>query len=509
MNYFKKLFYRPQWFIVILDLIIWGFATSFIILWRIIADKAIIGAYMREFILLALIWMTSGYLFKKYKKKTVHKNISEFRVVNLTSLVTFAFIIFFHFVLNFKQSVWVIMLEWMIVSWLNIIVLALHFAYRYATSRDVEPIVFDSRPHVSINYKPTLLSKEAYQKDIDTIIKASDNKTVEELEDYIRLNYNDHLILNVDSPDKIDEIKPYAYNAIINLEVLNNIRGINRMFSKINEKLPDNGLWICSFRTAKQQKKLFIKKYKPFIGHIFFGVFYLVRNTLPHIFITHRIYYDLTKGKRRVFSSIEIAGRLYYCGFEIEKTFKQNDRTFVIARRHSQPNMLLFKHYGTIIKLPRIGKNKERIFVYKMRTMYPYSEYLQEYICQKHGLREGGKIKNDIRINKVGAFMRKYWLDELPMVLNIIRGQMKLVGVRPLSKHYFSLYSEELQELRTQFKPGLLPPFYADMPQTLDEIQSSEMKYLKLCKKNGEFVTDFTYFWKILNTILFKKARSG
>ena len=94
------------------------------------------------------------------------------------------------------------------------------------------------------------------------------------------------------------------------------------------------------------------------------------------------------------------------------------------------------------------------------------------------------------------------------MFINLFKGDMKLVGVRPLSKHYFSLYCEELQQLRVKFKPGLLPPFYADMPKTLDEIQESELRYLKMCQKRGSFITDVVYIWKIFVNIVFKKARS-
>ena len=129
-------------------------------------------------------------------------------------------------------------------------------------------------------------------------------------------------------------------------------------------------------------------------------------------------------------------------------------------------------------------------------------------IC-RNNLTEGGKIKDDIRITSYGQTMRKYWLDELPMCINLLRGEMKLVGVRPLSKHYFSLYSRELQLKRTRFKPGLLPPFYADMPKTLDEIQASEMKYLNDCETKGVFITDFKYFWKILVNIVFKHVHSN
>jgi lipopolysaccharide/colanic/teichoic acid biosynthesis glycosyltransferase len=148
------------------------------------------------------------------------------------------------------------------------------------------------------------------------------------------------------------------------------------------------------------------------------------------------------------------------------------------------------------------------IKVYKMRTMHPYSEYLQAYIHDKNNLKAGGKFYKDIRITSIGHIMRKYWIDELPMFLNLFKGEMKLVGVRPLSVHYFNLYSKELQEKRIKHKPGLLPPFYADLPQTLDEIQESEMKYLLACEEKGVFITDIRYLFLIIKNIVFNKARS-
>jgi lipopolysaccharide/colanic/teichoic acid biosynthesis glycosyltransferase len=103
---------------------------------------------------------------------------------------------------------------------------------------------------------------------------------------------------------------------------------------------------------------------------------------------------------------------------------------------------------------------------------------------------------------------RKIWLDELPMLINFLRGDMKIVGVRPLSKQYYNLYAKELQERRIKYKPGLIPPFYADMPGNLEAIQASELKYLNSFD-NHPFLTDFKYFWKSGWNILFRKARSN
>jgi len=221
------------------------------------------------------------------------------------------------------------------------------------------------------------------------------------------------------------------------------------------------------------------------------------------------LYYDITHGKNRILSKAEVMGRLYFSGFEVINDCKVGSLTYVFARRVKQPEPIVNKSYGPLIKLKRLGKNGKVFDVYKMRTMHPYSEYLQAYIYDHYNLQKGGKFNNDIRINTLGGIMRKYFLDEIPMLLNLIRGEMKIVGVRPISNHYFSLYSAELQEKRLKTKPGLLPPFYADMPETMEEIQNSEMKYLIECEKNGTFVTDVKYLRKIIKNIIINKARSA
>ena len=58
--------------------------------------------------------------------------------------------------------------------------------------------------------------------------------------------------------------------------------------------------------------------------------------------------------------------------------------------------------------------------------MYPYAEYLQEYIYHNNDLKKGGKFNNDFRVSTQGKFMRKFWIDELPMFKNLIVGDIKM-----------------------------------------------------------------------------------
>ena len=75
--------------------------------------------------------------------------------------------------------------------------------------------------------------------------------------------------------------------------------------------------------------------------------------------------------------------------------------------------------------------------------MYPYSEFLQKDLFEKHNLDLSGKIKDDIRLTVYGKILRTLWLDELPQVFDWMRGNLNLFGVRALSEHYFSLFLAE------------------------------------------------------------------
>jgi lipopolysaccharide/colanic/teichoic acid biosynthesis glycosyltransferase len=140
--------------------------------------------------------------------------------------------------------------------------------------------------------------------------------------------------------------------------------------------------------------------------------------------------------------------------------------------------------------------------------MHPYSEYLQDYVYKINDLETGGKFRNDFRVSTTGRIMRKLWIDELPMLINLLRGDLKLVGVRPLSRQYFDLYSDDLKAKRIKTRPGLVPPFYVDLPKTLEEIQDSENRYLDAFFRRP-FITDWKYFWKAIYNILVKRARSN
>lgn len=106
----------------------------------------------------------------------------------------------------------------------------------------------------------------------------------------------------------------------------------------------------------------------------------------------------------------------------------------------------------------RVGKNGKEFRFYKIRTMCPNAENMKQNLIDR-GLNEMDgpvfKIKDDPRITKVGKFLRKFSLDELPQLINILNGSMSIVGPRPPLPQEVALYTEE-QKKRLSVKGGLL-----------------------------------------------------
>jgi len=99
---------------------------------------------------------------------------------------------------------------------------------------------------------------------------------------------------------------------------------------------------------------------------------------------------------------------------------------------------------GVIYKQSRVGKNNRDFFIYKFRSMHINSE--------KSGLITTGS--KDDRVTRIGHFLRKYKLDELPQLFNIFKGEMSIVGPRPEVRKYVDFYTD-LQLHVLSVRPGL------------------------------------------------------
>ena len=109
-----------------------------------------------------------------------------------------------------------------------------------------------------------------------------------------------------------------------------------------------------------------------------------------------------------------------------------------------------------LFRQERIGQNKRRFLIYKFRTMVPNAEKLQLAL---ESLNEAAgpvfKIKNDPRVTPIGRLLRRTSLDELPQLFNVLRGDMSLVGPRPLPVRDYEGFDQDWQRRRFSVRPGI------------------------------------------------------
>ena len=128
----------------------------------------------------------------------------------------------------------------------------------------------------------------------------------------------------------------------------------------------------------------------------------------------------------------------------------------------------------------RTGRHGKRFKIYKFRTMVPNAEEMKLKLLHLNELQwPDFKITNDPRITKVGKFLRKTSLDELPQILNIVRGEMSFVGPRPTS---FAASTYQLwQTERLDVIPGLtgLWQVYGRAETEFDERLRLDISYIQ------------------------------
>lgn len=341
----------------------------------------------------------------------------------------------------------------------------------------------------------------------ELIIRESGEDAYKLISGYIGSNGYETLMISTTTRFNIDKQKDNRFSTIINFKRINDIRYLNKFFESVNSKLPLDGIFINNGETYLQRKKRILSKYIWGFNYVYYFMDWSFKRVIPKLPILKKIYFFITQGRNRILSKTEILGRLYSCGFEIIEEKYINNQFYFVTKKVKEPAFDNNPTYGPLIKLKRVGKDKKIIIIYKMRTMHAYSEYIQKYIYEKNGTSNGDKANNDFRVTSTGQFFRKFWIDELPMFINLLKGDVKIVGVRPLSEHKFNMYPEEMQKKRSKYKPGIIPPFYVDLPQSFDELVKSEEKYLNKYEKHP-LKTDVVYFFKAFNNIILKKARS-
>ena len=507
-NNFRTFFLFADIFIVAI--------SFFIMVWLKPATiKFYITSHVSFFIALAIIWITVSLFNGKFNKGEV-VNYSIFAKKVFTSNIVSIGIatLLMYSIRDYHFSRTIVLGTAALATIIELISGAFFLAYMKAYIQGHEEFEKDIAPN-EYDLVTETAENGAHDDPVvvhPNIIKAlKDECGNEQTEAIIRITGNKlkgkTAILSTTSIFNINGLIHDNYNYIINLHKINDIKRLDDFLDVVNKKLFNKGYFFCCVETKDQRKKRILKKFPRGLNYIYYSFDFFVKRILPKLKLTRNLYILLTRGENAVISRAEALGRISRAGFKIKQESFIGNLLFIEAKKYCDPLTIHENIYGPIIALPRIGKGGEMLKVYKMRTMHPYSEYIQDYVYALYNLQDGGKFKHDFRVTSWGSFCRKIWLDELPMFINFFKGEMKLFGVRPLSKQYLSLYKPEVQARRIKYKPGLIPPFYADMPTDIEAIQASELKYFDAYDKHS-FKTDFKYFFKSIWNIIAHKARS-
>lgn len=149
----------------------------------------------------------------------------------------------------------------------------------------------------------------------------------------------------------------------------------------------------------------------------------------------------------------------------------------------------------------RVGRDGKRFMFLKFRTMIPNAEsQLSELLAQNEMDGPVFKIKNDPRITRVGKFLRKTSMDELPQLFNILKGDMSIVGPRPALPREVEQYSD-YEKQRLYVTPGLTC-FWQIQPNRNDlsfaEWMDLDLKYVQ----ERSFKTDWKIIFKTVGAVM-------
>ena len=156
---------------------------------------------------------------------------------------------------------------------------------------------------------------------------------------------------------------------------------------------------------------------------------------------------------------------------------------------------------GPIFSQKRIGRDGKEFTFYKFRSMRPNAEaQLDSLLDQNEMTGPVFKIKNDPRITKVGRFIRKTSIDELPQLINVLKGEMSIVGPRPALPREVAQYDEYAKQ-RLYITPGLTC-YWQIQPQrndlSFDEWLELDIKYIQ----ERSFRVDWKIIWKTVGAVL-------
>ena len=139
-------FYKPVWWLLLMDLLLWLAAVGTIVVWRALAHKMEIANYVMYFSLLYVVWCSVGYFIHKYSSLRLMDYIAAAGKVFFLSFLLIGLVLFQFWLFPLSQSRWVSVMLIEFVAIYNIFFLMVYYGYRYALNMEESDFVYEHRP---------------------------------------------------------------------------------------------------------------------------------------------------------------------------------------------------------------------------------------------------------------------------------------------------------------------------------------------------------------------------
>ena len=278
-----RIVYKPYWNYVIEDVIALALSIFVVLEWFPLSTQIPFQKYGVFAAVFSVVWLGSAYMAHRYVRvKFQQIDVSILRLF-VSAVLTFGVMLGYMYVIppHRNYSIWVLLTIWLAMFAWTIVILIISHAYNYATYAEPEPVRKLDRAPQQVLKAPVQRDSQQTERIRRTIAETTSPLLLGFLDKHLDVSSSNTFVLRSSEIFNIMKLRDYRFDVIINLMPLNQIRGINHMFGMVNDKLPDEGLYVCCYEPQSTAKRNILRRYTPFFGYLIYSWLYLYKRVLP------------------------------------------------------------------------------------------------------------------------------------------------------------------------------------------------------------------------------------
>jgi hypothetical protein len=305
-----RFFYKPYWRYVIVDAIALLVSVCAVLAWFPLSTQVPFQKYSVFVLIFAAMWLLFSYGCHRYIPVKYMKMGKDILRLAAASVLLFGGMSGYMMLMEGRNfSVWVLLTLWLVMLCASLIILIFKHAYRYALDADEVVLETPKRATQGVLNDPVFIGQEEKRSLRESILEFAPENALRYVEKSVDLYSSNTFTLRSSELYNIQKLPNFRYDVLVNFMPLNHIRGVNKLFTTVNDKLPDNGIWVCCYEPQSVTKRNILSRYPVVFGWLYYVAFFCYKRVLPKLFMTSRLYFDITEGKNRVLSKAEVLGR--------------------------------------------------------------------------------------------------------------------------------------------------------------------------------------------------------